>query len=197
MSLDKRPFASGSLACTLGLLGALLAGCSSTPATGEGDKGVWAGVFSTPDVVAIARMEPVAGSRVEGQVTFFQYGEVVVVRAKFIGLDANREYGLHVHEKADCSGAGGSSTGGHLNPAGTPHGRPGRGPHHAGDLPNVQTLAEGAVSYVYETRNLSVTEGPAGVVGRSVVLTRDPDDYRTQPDGKSGPPLACGYIRRN
>jgi Cu-Zn family superoxide dismutase len=153
---------------------------------------VWAGVFATPTAVAVTKMEPVGGSRVEGRVNFFQYDKIVVVRASFIGLDPNRVYGLHVHEKGDCSAAGG-----HFNPGGVAHGAPGRGPHHAGDLPNVQTLAEGAVSYVHETRVLSVTDGPASVVGRSVVLTRDPDDHRTQPDGKSGPPLACGHIRRN
>jgi len=25
---------------------------------------------------------------------------------------------------------------------------------------------------------------------------KDPDDYKTQPDGNSGPPIACGFIRR-
>jgi Cu-Zn family superoxide dismutase len=176
----------------------LAAGCTTSPsAPAESDKGVWAGVFSTPTAIAVAKMEPVAGSRVEGQVKIFQYDAIVVVRANFIGLEPNREYGLHIHEKGDCSGAGASAAGGHFNPGGAPHGRPGRGPHHAGDLPNVQALGEGAVSYAYETRALSVTEGPASVVGRSVVITRNPDDYQTQPDGKSGPPLACGLIRRN
>jgi Cu-Zn family superoxide dismutase len=184
--------------CGSAFLAALFAGCTTAPTEpAEGEKGVWAGVFATPTAVAVAKMEPVGGSRVEGRVNFFQYDKIVVVRASFIGLDPNREYGLHVHEKGDCSAAATNSTGGHFNPGGAAHGAPGRGPHHAGDLPNVQTLAEGAVFYVHETRALSVTDGPASVVGRSVVLTRDPDDYRTQPDGKPGPPLACGYIRRN
>jgi Cu-Zn family superoxide dismutase len=187
-----------ALAGMAAFLASLAAGCTTAPSEpAESDKGVWAGVFSTPTAVAVAKMDPVAGSRVEGRVNIFQYDSIVVVRVNFIGLEPNREYGLHIHEKGDCSGKDASATGGHFNPDGAPHGRPGRGPHHAGDLPNVQTVAEGAIFYVYETRALSVTDGPASVVGRSAVLTRNPDDYQTQPDGKSGPPLACGFIRRN
>jgi Cu-Zn family superoxide dismutase len=186
-----------TLACAAGLIGSLTAGCSSTPASGDGGKDLWTGIFATPDAVAVARMEPVAGSRVEGRVNFFQYGDVVVVRVNFIGLDPNREYGLHVHEKGDCRGTDGTAAGAHFNPGGAPHGRPGRGPHHAGDLPNVQTLGEGAVFYAHETRLLSISAGPSSVVGRSVILTRSPDDHRSQPDGKSGPPLACGIARLN
>jgi Cu-Zn family superoxide dismutase len=185
------------LACATGVAALFATGCSSTPDQGGNDRDVLTGILATPDAVAVARMEPVGGSRVEGRVNFFQYGKVVVVRVNFIGLEANREYGLHVHEKGDCRGADGAAAGGHFDPGGAPHGRPGRGPHHAGDLPNVQTLGEGAVFYAYETSLLSISAGPAGVVGRSVILTRDADDHRTQPDGRSGPPLACGLVRLN
>jgi Cu-Zn family superoxide dismutase len=55
---------------------------------------------------------------------------------------------------------------------------------------------EGNVSYAFETTAISLTEGATSVVGRVIVLSRDKDDYRTQPDGGSGPPLTCGRIRR-
>lgn len=184
------------LACATGVAALLATGCSSTPDQSADDRDVLSGIFATPDAVAIARLAPVAGSRVEGRVTFAQFGANVVVRANFFGLDADRVYGLHVHEKGDCGDAG-AAAGGHFNPTGAPHGQPGRGPHHAGDLPNVQTLAEGAVTYAHESRVLSVGAGPSSVVGRSVILTRDADDHRTQPDGRSGPPLACGLVRLN
>jgi len=142
-------------------------------------------------------MQPVARSPVEGKVSFSQFGSVIVVRARFFGLEGSREYGLHVHQEGDCSGDDGAAAGGHFDPGGAPHGRPGRGAHHAGDLLNLRTDGEGNAFYVFETSALSVTAGPTSVLNRSVILTRGPDDYRTQPDGNSGAPLACGIIHRN
>jgi Cu-Zn family superoxide dismutase len=42
---------------------------------------------------------------------------------------------------------------------------------------------------------MSLTEGPAGILGRSVVIHADPDDYQSQPAGNSGRRVACGVIR--
>ena len=36
--------------------------------------------------------------------------------------------------------------------------------------------------------------GETGVVGRSVVIHADPDDYKSQPAGNSGKRIACGVI---
>jgi Cu-Zn family superoxide dismutase len=33
------------------------------------------------------------------------------------------------------------------------------------------------------------------VIGRTIVVHADPDDYRTQPAGNSGGAIACGVIR--
>ena len=40
-------------------------------------------------------------------------------------------------------------------------------------------------------RNVSV----ADLIGRSVIVHRYPDDYRTQPEGGSGDRIACGVIK--
>ena len=173
-----------------------LAACSSSPpAVGSSGVGLLTDVLTEPNAVAVARMMGVGGSRVEGTVSFTQYGSIVVVRARFIGMEYGQAYGLHVHEKGDCRGDNASAAGGHFNPGGAPHGRPGRGAHHAGDLPNMQADGEGNIVYAYETSAISLGEGPVNVSGRSAIVSRDPDDYQTQPDGNSGPPLACGFIR--
>jgi Cu-Zn family superoxide dismutase len=47
---------------------------------------------------------------------------------------------------------------------------------------------------MWETDQFSVASGEKAVIGRSVVIHRDPDDYASQPAGNSGPRLACGVI---
>src|SRR5688500_5787571 len=66
---------------------------------------------------------------------------------------------------------------------------------HAGDLINLQSDAEGNAVYAFETNLLAVTAGSTSVVGRTIVVHAEPDDYRTQPAGNSGGASACGVIR--
>jgi Cu-Zn family superoxide dismutase len=110
------------------------------------------------------------------------------------GLKPNAEHGFHVHEKGDCSSEDGMSAGGHFNPKGAPHGRYDTAPHHAGDVPNLRADAKGVAKISWEDDELTVADGPATVVGKAVIVHRDPDDYRTQPAGNSGPRVACGVI---
>jgi Cu-Zn family superoxide dismutase len=65
---------------------------------------------------------------------------------------------------------------------------------HAGDMPNLRADASGATRVMWETGSLSVGSGAANVVGRAVVIHRDPDDYASQPAGNSGPRVACGVV---
>jgi Cu-Zn family superoxide dismutase len=78
---------------------------------------------------------------------------------------------------------------------GKPHGNYRVADRHAGDLINLQSDAEGNAVYAFETNLLTVTAGPTSVIGRTIVVHADPDDYRTQPAGNSGEAIACGVIR--
>jgi Cu-Zn family superoxide dismutase len=193
MPLHRRAFPA---ALALALAAALASGCSSIDAWNDNRVTVLEQSLGKPEIVANVGLATPPGSRHGGRVSFSQYGMFLLVRADLTGLEPNREYGLHVHEHGDCSGAAGTGIGGHFNPDGKPHGRPGRDPSHAGDLMNVRADGEGNVMYVFQTTAITLTAGPRSVIGRSVVLSRNADDYRTQPDGNSGPPLACGFIRR-
>ena len=42
---------------------------------------------------------------------------------------------------------------------------------------------------------IAVGQGATDVVGRGLIVHRDPDDFTTQPTGNSGPRVACGVIR--
>lgn len=131
---------------------------------------------------------PVAGAAADSSV-----GKVYI-RADISGLPPGRQFGIHVHEKGDCSNNG-MGAGGHFNPKGRPHGRHDAPEHHAGDLPNLSSDGEGVAMLAFTTEELTVSPGPNSVVGRAVVVHESPDDYRTQPTGNSGARIACGVIR--
>ena len=146
---------------------------------------------------ASAQLSPTRGNTTSGQVRFVQSGSKVMVSGRVTGLKPNAEHGFHVHEKGDCSSGDGMSTGGHFNPGGKPHGAHGKGEHHAGDLPSLKADANGVASFSFESTTIAVGRGAADVIGRGLIVHRDPDDYTTQPTGNSGPRLACAVIHKS
>jgi Cu-Zn family superoxide dismutase len=113
------------------------------------------------------------------------------------GLKPDGEHGFHVHDKGDCSSGDGMSTGGHFNPFGRMHGTHGIGEHHVGDLPSLKADANGVARINFQSTSLTVGGGSSDVIGHGLIVHRDPDDYKTQPTGNSGPRLACAVISRN
>jgi superoxide dismutase, Cu-Zn family len=145
---------------------------------------------------ASAVLQPTAGNTASGTVTFAQSGSKVRVNADIRGLKPNAQHGFHIHEKGDCSAPDATSAAGHFNPDGKPHGAAEHQPHHAGDLPPLVADASGVAKISYEADSISVGSGAANdVVGRGLIVHRDPDDFTTQPTGNSGARVACGVIR--
>jgi len=52
----------------------------------------------------------------------------------------------------------------------------------------------GNASYKVTLKDFTLS-GEQSIIGRSVIVHRDPDDYKTQPSGNSGPRIGCGIIR--
>ena len=50
---------------------------------------------------------------------------------------------------------------------------------------------------VFHCTTINVGSGPADVVGKGLIVHRDPDDDRTQPTGNAGPRIACAVIVRS
>jgi len=143
---------------------------------------------------AVATLEPTKGNTTSGTAEFVQRGGKVHVTATVRGLAPNAEHGFHVHEKGDCSSGDGMSAGGHFNPDGKPHGPQG-GPHHAGDMPSLRADANGNAKASFVLDDVTVAQGSRSVVGRGLIVHKDPDDYKTQPTGNAGARLACAVIR--
>ena len=159
----------------------LLGACASTP---SGPR-------------ATAQLQPTTGNATSGSVSFIQKGNKVLVSGEIRGLKPNAEHGFHVHEKGDCSSGDGLSAGGHFNPTGAPHGAHGMGMHHTGDLPSLKADAGGIARFNFESGSLAVGSGVTDIVGKGLIVHRDPDDYKTQPTGNAGPRLACAIIIRS
>ncbi|WP_029043883.1 superoxide dismutase family protein [Cupriavidus sp. WS] len=146
---------------------------------------------------AVAKLDAKSGTATQGTVTFTQRGDRVLVKADVSGLPPNTEHGFHVHEKGDCSSPDAMSAGGHFNPTGKPHGSMSMPDHHAGDINNLRADASGRAQASFQLTGVTVAPGPTSVVGRAVVVHKDPDDYRTQPTGNSGGRVACGVIAKS
>jgi Cu-Zn family superoxide dismutase len=142
---------------------------------------------------ATATLAPTTGNATRGTVTFTPNGDKVRVVASVSGL-APGGHGFHIHEMADCSAPDATSAGGHFNPTNKPHGNPAAGEHHGGDMPMLEADASGNAKLDVTLDTATLAAGPNSVVGRSVIVHKDPDDYRTQPTGNSGARLACGPI---
>ena len=143
---------------------------------------------------AVAQLQSTTGNTTSGTVSFVQAGDKVLVSGEIRGLKPNAEHGFHVHEKGDCSSGDGMSAGGHFNPTGQQHGNHADMAHHTGDLPSLKADASGVAKFSFESKTLSVGNGTTDIVGKGLIVHRDPDDYKTQPTGNAGPRLACAVI---
>lgn len=151
----------------------------------------------SPDTLkAVAELQPTRGHKASGTVRFYQMEDKVRVVARVSGLAPGREHGFHIHEAGDCSSGDGMSAKGHFNPGRMPHGHFSSAERHAGDLPALAADAHGSSGLQVDLDLIRVEPGPASVLGRVLAVHAEPDDYRTQPDGNSGAPIACGVIRR-
>lgn len=161
--------------------GAFVAACATTAPSGPS---------------AVADLAPTAGNATKGTVTFAQKGDKVVVTASVSGL-APGQHGFHIHEKGDCSAADGMSAGGHFNPMGKPHAHPTTSDRHAGDMPMLTADASGRATLAVELDVITIGGGATDIVGKGVIVHKDPDDFKTQPTGNSGARVACGVIRKS
>ena len=146
---------------------------------------------------ATAQLMPTTGNAASGTVRFVQVGNKVRASGEVRGLQPGAVHGFHVHEKGDCSSGDGMSAGGHFNPTSTPHGNHDMGAHHAGDLPSLKADAYGTAAFSFESATISVGGGATDVVGKGLIVHRDPDDFKTQPTGNSGPRIACAVIQKS
>ncbi|MGS2741137.1 superoxide dismutase family protein [Sinomicrobium sp. M5D2P17] len=148
-----------------------------------------------PKELTIA-MEPKSESNVKGSVIFKEENGEVTMTATFEGLEPG-EHAIHLHEKADCSAADGTSTGGHWNPTFQKHGKWGDAEgYHKGDIGNFKADEEGNGSITFSTDEwcIDCNDDTKNIVGKGVIVHQGVDDFTTQPTGDAGGRISCGGI---
>lgn len=130
---------------------------------------------------------------ITGEVYFFQVNGGTAVLAEIHGLPIEQDFckdpvfGFHIHSGFECIGNAQdpfADSGMHYNPRNCEH------PHHAGDLPPLFGN-RGFAWMMFFTDRFMARE----VIGKTVIIHRNPDDFKTQPSGNSGEKIACGMIR--
>lgn len=141
--------------------------------------------------------EPKNDGKVSGEGTFSEKKGLVTFVANFKGLKPGI-HAIHIHEKADCSATDGSSAGGHWNPTFKKHGKLGVGDAHKGDIGNFQTdeSGNGTVSITTAEWCIGCGDIKKDILGKSLIVHQEKDDYVTQPSGNSGARVACSAIIR-
>src|SRR5262245_40625788 len=92
---------------------------------------------------AALQLSPTPGNTAGGMLSVTAEADGVRISGQLLGLKPDAEFGFHIHEKGDCSAPDASSAGEHFNPTNAQHGNPDSGAHHAGDMLNAKSDAEG------------------------------------------------------
>jgi Cu-Zn family superoxide dismutase len=144
----------------------------------------------------VVKMEPKSDSNVSGNVFFKEANGLVAVTVVVNGLTEGT-HAIHIHEKADCSAADGTSSGGHWNPTAQPHGKWGSPEgYHKGDIGNMEVGADGKGTMTMSTNEWCIDCGDPNkdVLGKAIIMHDGTDDFVTQPTGNAGGRVSCGGI---
>jgi Cu-Zn family superoxide dismutase len=144
-----------------------------------------------------AELQPKNGSQVSGQIDFTQTTKGVEIKYKIKNLAPSKKFGMHIHEKPDCSSVDAKSAGGHYAkmPGHEGHGTSLDFPDlYAGDLPEISSNKNGTADGQFTVSTLSISGSVSGtysITDRAIIVHGGPDD-KSQ---KSAPRIACGVLK--
>lgn len=134
-------------------------------------------------------------SNVTGTATFIEKNGSVTFVAKLSGLNPG-VHAIHIHEKADCTAADGSSAGGHWNPTFKKHGKWGDAEYHKGDIGNFTADEKGNGTITLTTTEwcIGCDDATKNILGKGLIVHQGQDDFTSQPAGNAGARVACSGI---
>lgn len=136
----------------------------------------------------------IEGNGIKAWVKFYQTNIGVIVVAQANGLprrDAECKgsiLGFHIHAGSSCTGDAQNpfkDALAHYNPNNCNH------PYHVGDMPPLFEN-EGYALAAFLTNRFTVRD----IIGKTVIIHDQPDDFTSQPSGNAGAMIACGEIKK-
>ena len=144
--------------------------------------------------LASAIIEPASESGVTGLATFTQVYNQITLYVEIYNASPGL-HGIHIHEFGDCSAPDATSAGGHWNPTDVAHGKWGEGEFHLGDIGNINVGDDGTGNIELTTDLWEMGTGSDfDIIGRSIIIHADADDFTSQPSGNAGARIGCGTI---
>lgn len=139
---------------------------------------------------------PKSGTQTQGTAKFLQNGKGVTMDLNIYHLTPGI-HAVHIHEFGDCSAADAKSAGGHWNPAKDDHGKWDSAHFHMGDIGNLTADKNGTARLVFKTEKwcLGCADASKNILGKSIVIHADSDDFHTQPTGNAGGRVGCVEIK--
>jgi len=130
--------------------------------------------------------------KILGSISLFQKFSGVLFRIDLHSLPPG-SHGFHVHEIGLCEDNF-KTAGPHFNPEMNEHGFE-NSSGHAGAMVNIFTYANGEVKADIFNHKVNIMgSNENSILGRSLIIHEDPDDYLSQPSGAAGARIACGQI---
>jgi superoxide dismutase, Cu-Zn family len=108
-------------------------------------------------------------------------------------------HAFHIHAVGKCE-APFTSAGPHFNPSQKQHGVENPMGMHAGDLPNIHVPSDGALTFEFVARDVTLKPGANSLLdadGSALIAHAKEDDYKTDPAGNSGDRVICGVITKS
>jgi superoxide dismutase, Cu-Zn family len=181
-----------------------LAGLTGVACAGSGPSGLSSAAPDTSSydesptaVVANAVMTDTAGKTV-GLARFRETRQGVRIELKVTGFTPGT-HAVQVDAVGKCDPPDFASAGPPFDVNGQKHGTPGAANALSGDLPPLVVAADGTGRLLFYTQQLSLNKAASNGLtfgkGSAVVIHSGPDDGKTDPDGNSGPRIACGVVK--